>query len=134
MAGSVGSAFKFWRSATSRMSSSSSSRFFPVLAETSTVGVSPPQSSACRPRSASSRFTRSGFTPGLSILLIATMIGTLAALVWEIDFSVLYLHLVSADMLCNSSGLLLGHTRFANGVQQRRLSMVNVAHDGNDRG
>ena len=42
--------------------------------------VWPPQSSGIRPRSASSRLTRSGLASGLSILLIATTIGTLAAL------------------------------------------------------
>ena len=36
------------------------------------------------PRSASSLFTRSGFAPGLSILLMATTIGTSAAFAWSI--------------------------------------------------
>ena len=51
-------------------------RFF---AETSTVTVLPPHSSGIRSSSVSSRFTRSGFAFALSILLIDTMIGTLAA-------------------------------------------------------
>ena len=67
-------------SATSRIISSSRSRFSFVFAETGTMTVSPPQSSASRPRSASCCLIRSGCASGLSILLIATMIGTLAAL------------------------------------------------------
>ena len=51
-----------------------------ACAETGTMTVSPPQSSASRPRSASCCLMRSGCASGLSILLIATMIGTLAAL------------------------------------------------------
>ena len=46
------------------------------LADTSTVTVLPPHSSGIRSRSVSSRLTRSGLAFGLSILLIATMIGT----------------------------------------------------------
>ena len=52
------------------------------LAETLATMVSPPHSSACRPSSASSRSTRSGSAPGLSILFTATMMGTLAAREW----------------------------------------------------
>ena len=85
IAGKLGSALRFCRSATNKIISSRSSRFLPVLADTSTVTVSPPQSSACRPCSANSRLTRSGLTPGLSTLLMATTNGTLAALVCEID-------------------------------------------------
>ncbi len=44
--------------------------------------VWPPHSSGTRPRLDSSRLTRSGSAPGLSILLTATMIGTFAALAW----------------------------------------------------
>ena len=50
--------------------------------------VSPPQSSGIRPRSASSFLTRSGLALGLSILLIATTIGTLAARAWSIASTV----------------------------------------------
>ena len=50
------------------------------FADTSTVTVLPPHSSGIRSSSVSSRLTRSGLAFGLSILLIATMIGTLAAL------------------------------------------------------
>ena len=71
-------------SVTSRIISSSRSRFCFFLAETSTMTVVPPQSSGTRPSSASSRLTWSGLAPGLSILLIATMIGTFAAFAWSI--------------------------------------------------
>jgi hypothetical protein len=54
--------------------------FFFCLADTSTVTVWPPHSSGINPSSVSSRLTRSGWAFGLSILLIATTIGTLAAL------------------------------------------------------
>jgi hypothetical protein len=50
-------------SATSRIISSSSSRFSRFLAETSTKTVWPPHSSGMRPRSDSSRLTRSGWRP-----------------------------------------------------------------------
>ena len=49
-------------------------------AETGTMTTSPPQSSASRPRSASCCLMRSGCASGLSILLIATMIGTFGRL------------------------------------------------------
>ena len=50
------------------------------FADTSTNTVWPPQSSGISPRSVSWRLTVSGFAPGLSILLTATMIFTFAAL------------------------------------------------------
>ena len=83
-----GLALRSCMSATSRIISSSRSRFVFVLAETGTMTVSPPQSSASRPRSASCCLTRSGWASGLSILLIATMIGTSAALAWSMASSV----------------------------------------------
>ena len=66
----------------SRIISSSRSRFCRFFAETSTMTVVPPQASGTRPSSASSRLTLSGLAPGLSILLTATTIGTLAAFAW----------------------------------------------------
>lgn len=42
--------------------------------------VSPPQSSDISPYSVNSCLTLSGFAPGLSILFIATIIGTLEAI------------------------------------------------------
>ena len=53
------------------------------LAETSAIRVSPPQSSGTRPSSASSLLTRSGLASGLSILLMATTMGTPAARAWS---------------------------------------------------
>ncbi len=66
----------------------SSSRPRRVFADTGTSGTSPPYSSTTMPASVSSVFTRSGFASGLSILLRAMMIGTLAALAWLIASSV----------------------------------------------
>ncbi len=71
-------------SVTSRIISSSRSRFSFFFAETSTMTVVPPQASGVRPRSESSFLTRSGLAFGLSILLIATRIGTPAAFAWSI--------------------------------------------------
>jgi hypothetical protein len=56
----------------------------PVLAETSTIGTSPPKSSATRSCSVSWVLTRTGSAPSTSILLIATTTGTSAALAWAI--------------------------------------------------
>ena len=54
----------------------------PVSAETGTTMVSPPQSSATSSYSVSSCLTLSGLAVGLSILLMATIRGTPAALAW----------------------------------------------------
>mmetsp|Transcript_35 Transcript_35/g.98 ORF Transcript_35/g.98 Transcript_35/m.98 type:complete len:255 (-) Transcript_35:678-1442(-) len=67
-------------SATSNTVSSSSSTPVPFLAEMFTMGVLPPHSSGISSTSVSSCLTRSGLAPSLSILLIATTIGTPAAL------------------------------------------------------
>ena len=66
-------------SATSRIFSSSSSRFSFCFAETSENCVAPPHSSGCSPSAASSLRTRSGLASGTSILFTATTIGTSAA-------------------------------------------------------
>ena len=60
----------------------------PRLAEVWMKMVCPPQSSGTRPWLDSSRLTRSGSEPGLSILFTATRIGTLAALAWLIASTV----------------------------------------------
>ena len=73
-------ALSSWISASVTSVSSRSSRFCLVLAETSTNSVSPPQSAGVRPCWASSPRTRLGSAPSLSILLTATMIGTLGGL------------------------------------------------------
>ena len=59
-----------------------------VLALILLTKVSPPQSSGVRPYSVNSCKTRSGLAPGKSILLIATIIGTFAALAWSIASTV----------------------------------------------
>ena len=56
----------------------------PVLAETPTNGESPPKSSGTTCSATSSDLRRSMFASGLSILFIATTIGTPAALAWAI--------------------------------------------------
>ena len=55
---------------------------FLCLAEIGTETTSPPQSSTRSPWSESCFLTRSRLAPGLSILLIATTIGTPAARAW----------------------------------------------------
>ena len=40
---------------------------------------------------------------------------------------------VRADVLRDAAGLALGDPRLADGVEQRRLAVVDVAHDGDDR-
>ena len=59
-----------------------------VLADTGTQMTSPPHSSGTSSYSVSCCMTRSGFASGLSILLMATMIETPAALAWLIDSTV----------------------------------------------
>ena len=60
----------------------------PVFADTGTQMTSPPYSSGMRSYFISSCFTLSGFAVGLSILLMATMIGVLAAFAWLIASTV----------------------------------------------
>ena len=55
-----------------------------VCAETGTTTVVHPQSSGWSHCSANCHFTRSTFAPGLSILFIATIIGTPASFAWLI--------------------------------------------------
>ena len=76
-----------WRSRISdwrRIASSSLSSPVFLSAETSTSWVSPPISSTTTSWLSSSVRTRFGFASGLSILLIATMIGAWAAFAWRI--------------------------------------------------
>ena len=78
-------------SPTSAVRTSISSRLstpIPVLAEMGHTMVSPPQSSHTRPYSVSCCLMRSGFASGLSILLMATMMGIPAALAWLMDSTV----------------------------------------------
>ena len=57
----------------------------------------------------------------------------MARRIQESDFAVLHLHLICANVLCDSAGLLLGHARFANRIKQRCFSMIDVTHDGHHR-
>ena len=75
-----GLALRSRSSACSRIASSSLSRLMPLVAETSMASVSPPRSSTWISCCSSSVLTRVGLASPLSILLIATMIGTCAAL------------------------------------------------------
>ena len=78
-AGAFFGAFSSSTSACSRIASSSSSMPAPVFADTGMNCASPPYSSGITPSATSSCLTRSRFASGLSILLIATTIGTLPA-------------------------------------------------------
>ena len=51
----------------------------------------------------------------------------------ERDLAVAGHHLVGADVLGDAAELLLGHLGAPDGVEQRRLAVVDVAHDGDDR-
>ena len=88
LASASGLARSSWISASVTSVSSRSSRFWCVLADTSTNSVSPPQSAGVRPCWASSPRTRFGSAPSLSILLTATMTGTSAAFAWSIASTV----------------------------------------------
>ena len=92
-------------SACSRIISSSSSTPSPVLAETGHIIVSPPQSSQTMPYFVKSVLTRSGSASGLSILLIATIIGTFAAFAW-----------LMASMVCGMTESSAATTRIAMSV------------------
>ena len=80
------SGFAFNSSISATKSIISSNVSIPVfcLAETGTAITSPPQSSTSKPCSDNSCLTLSGFADGLSILFIATIKGTPAALAWFI--------------------------------------------------
>ena len=82
LAARSGLAFSSIMSAVSRIISSKSSMPCLVWAETGMQGVSPPHSSGTSSYSVSCSFTRSGLAPSLSILLMATMMDTPAALAW----------------------------------------------------
>ena len=77
-----GFALSSFISATSRIISRRSSIPILVCAETGMHGTSPPHSSGTSSYSVSCCLTRSGFAAGLSILLMATMMETPAALAW----------------------------------------------------
>ena len=52
--------------------------------------------------------------------------------VQERDFAVRGHDLIGADVLGDAAELLLGHLRLSDGVEQRRLAVVDVTHDGDD--
>ena len=83
-------------SASSRIASINASIPSPVIAEVFTDWILPPQSSTRTSFSDNSLLTVSGFEPGLSILFIATTIGTSAALEWLIASKVCGITLSSA--------------------------------------
>ena len=149
---------------------------FALRADTGTMTVSPPHSSGTSPCSASCCLTRSGLAPGRSILLMATMIGTLGRLGVVDRLDRLRHHAVvrrddehgdvgdlRAAGAHRGEGLVARRVeerdrlavatrtwyapmcwvmppaspaatlRLADGVQQGRLAVVDVAHDGDDR-
>ena len=77
-AGCVGSALRFRMSASRSTFSSSCGMPWPVLVDMCWHWYVPPRSSTVMPRSASCPLMRSGFALGLSILLMAMMMGVLA--------------------------------------------------------
>ena len=101
----VGSAFSSFISATSSTASSRSSMPCLVTAETGTHITSPPHSSGTRSYLVSSFLICSGLAVGLSILLIATMMSTPAALAWLI-----------ASMVCGMMPSSAATTRMAMSV------------------
>ena len=111
-------------SAVSSTASSSLSTLVPCLAEMSTNMVSPPYSSGTRPNSVSWPRTFSGFAPGLSILLTATTIGTLAACAW-----------LMASTVCGITPSSAATTRIATSVSSapRARMAVNASWPGVSR-
>src|SRR5213593_1482471 len=98
------------------------------------------------PCSASCWWTRSTLALSLSILLMATMMGTFAArahrgeclVAGRVDedhgVAVRRLDLVGADPLRDAAGLARGDARLADGVEDGRLAVVDVAEHGDDGG
>ena len=84
LAALAGFAFKSFISAINRIISKTSSIPSFLAADTGIQGISPPHSSGTSSCSVNCCFTKSGFAPSLSILFIATIIETPAALAWLI--------------------------------------------------
>ena len=57
----------------------------------------------------------------------------MARSVQECDGLAVHCHLIRADMLRDAAGLARGNARFADGVQDGGLAVVDVAHDHDDR-
>ena len=85
------------------------------LAETGTQIVVPPQSSGVRPCSKSSCLILSGFAVGLSILFIATIIGTPAAFEWLI-----------ASIVCGITPSSAATTKIEISVISAPLALIEV--------
>ena len=87
----------------------------PVFAEIGQTMVSPPHSSLTRSYSVSCCFTRSGFAPGISILLTATTMGMFAAFAWLID-----------SIVCGMMPSFAATTRMAISVTDAPLARIEV--------
>ena len=96
----------------------------PLFADTSINIVSPPQSSGTTPSVTNSCFTRSELASGLSILVTATTIGTLAALAWWI-----------ASLVCGITPSSAATTKITMSVtfEPRALIAVNASWPGVSR-
>ena len=96
----------------------------PVFADTGTNGDSPPYSSGTTLCATSSCLTRSGLASGLSILFIATTIGTSAALAWAM-----------ASMVCGITPSSAATTRMTMSVAlaPRARIAVNASWPGVSR-
>ena len=59
--------------------------------------------------------------------------GLVAGRVEKHDIPAVDRHMVGADVLGNAARLALGHTRLADRIEQARLAVIDVTHDGHDR-
>ena len=50
----------------------------------------------------------------------------------EYDLAAILLDMVRADMLRDAAGFAVGNARQTNGIEQRCLSVIDMAHDGDD--
>ena len=51
----------------------------------------------------------------------------------EDDLTAVDFNVIGADVLRDAAGFAPGHIGFADSVEQRRLAVIDVTHDGNDR-
>ena len=56
--------------------------------------------------------------------------GFVAGRIDEDDLAAVLLHVIGADVLRDAAGFLAGHVGYADGVEQRGLAVIDVAHDG----
>jgi hypothetical protein len=52
----------------------------------------------------------------------------------EDDLAAVFLNVISADVLGNTAGFAASHIGFADGIEQRGFTVIDVTHDGDDRG